>query len=67
MMNEKEIAFIRNKATKMFNDWCDAVGVIMPNTSYYYEVLSIIESAVKISAKIANEGIDADITKFTEE
>lgn len=66
-MTKGELEYAIRKAQIMFDEWNDVTGVPVKGTSWYYEILSLIEDAVKIGAKIACEGIDADLSEILED
>lgn len=60
-MNKGEIDFAIRQALNNFDKWNDIVGYVQKGTGYYYEIQVLIEDAVRIGAKIACEGIEADL------
>lgn len=65
-MTRGELQFAIRQALNVFDKWVDATGVVPKGTSYYYEMQACIEDAVKIGAKIACEGIDADLSEIVD-
>lgn len=63
-VGEKE--FANRKAQEVFDRWNDITGVIAKHTSYYYEIMSVIEDAVDIGAKTAL-GIEVKVEDYIEE
>lgn len=61
-MAKCEIDYAVKKALDNLDDWIETTGVLLKGGSYYYELQSIIESSVRIGAKIAIEGINADLS-----
>jgi len=61
-MTVGELDYAVRQAQNNFDRWNDATGAISKGTSWYYECLSCIEDAVKIGAKIACQGINADLS-----
>lgn len=52
-MNKGEHEFATRKALEIFDSWNDTTGVVEPLTGSYYEILGIIEDAVRIGSMIA--------------
>lgn len=65
-MNRGELAYAIRKALNNFDTWNDSTGCFTKGTSYYYECQSVIEDAVKIGAKVACEGIEADLSDIVD-
>ena len=42
-MKKGELDYAHRKAMEVFDAWNDVVGFVEPNTSYYYEIESVIE------------------------
>ncbi len=57
-----ELDFAIRKALDNFDNWNDYTGVFYKGESYWYEIQSVVEDAVKIGAKIACEGVNADLS-----
>lgn len=45
--------YARRRAANIFDRWVDETGVIHKHTSYYYELLGVIEDAVECGAQAA--------------
>lgn len=58
-MNTGELDFAERQAFNNFDKWNDVV--VKKGSSYYYEMQGVIQDAVRIGAKIACEGIEADL------
>lgn len=52
-MQKGEIEYGIRKALEHFDRWNDCTVAIEPLSPYYYEVLGVIEDAVKIGARVA--------------
>lgn len=61
-MKKGELEYAIRMALNNFDNWNDSTGYFPKASSYYYEIQSVIEDAVKIGSKIACEGIDTDIS-----
>ena len=61
-MTKGELEYAIRQAYNGFDKWNDVAGVIPKGNTYYYEIQGVIEDAVKIGAKIACLGIDADLS-----
>lgn len=61
-MTKGELEFAIRQALNNFDKWNEVTGVMPKGTTYYYECQSCIEDAVRIGAKIACEGINADLS-----
>lgn len=66
-MTKGELDYAIRQVLNNFDKWNDCTGKFDKGTGYYYEMQSIIEESVKIGAKIACEGINADISDITKE
>lgn len=66
-MTKGELDYAIRQALNNFDNWNDSTGKFAKSTGYYYEMQSIIEDSVKIGAKIASEGINADLSDITGE
>lgn len=66
-MTQGELDYAIRQALNNFDKWNDCTGAIPKGTSWYYEAQTCIEDAVKIGAKIACEGTEADLSDITEE
>ena len=62
-----ELDYAIRKAQNNFDKWNDATGVPSKGCSWYYEILSLIEDAVEIGARVACEGYDADLSDILDE
>ena len=60
-MKRGEMDYAKRMALNSFDKWNDSTGFFEKGTSYYYEVQSVIEDAVKIGIKVALYGIKADL------
>jgi hypothetical protein len=65
-MNKGELEYATRQALNIFDKWIDCTGALHKGTSWYFECQGCIEDAVKIGAKIACEGINADLTDIIE-
>ena len=54
------------KAHDVFDKWNEVTGAIKPHTSWYYEILSVIEDAVDIGAKTAL-GLEVKVSDYIDE
>jgi hypothetical protein len=61
-MTKGDLDYAVRQAQNNFDKWNDVAGAITKGCSWYWEAQACIEDAVKIGAKIANLGIDADLT-----
>lgn len=61
-MTRGEVNYAIRQALNNFDEWNDVTGCFTKGTSYYYEIQAVIEDAVRIGAKIACEGINADLS-----
>lgn len=52
-MTKGEVDTAERKALNVFDKWNDVTGFAQPNTSYYYEIQSVIEDAVHIGIQMA--------------
>jgi len=52
-MTEGQKHFAQRKAIQVFEEWNDVTGFVQPFTSYYYEIIAVIEDAVEIGAMVA--------------
>ena len=59
-----ELEYAIRKAKNHFDEWNDVTGVPVKGCSWYYEILSLIEDAVKIGVKVAIMGFDADLSEI---
>ena len=66
-MNKGELEYATRQALNNFDKWIDSTGALAKGSGWYYEAQGCIEDAVKIGAKVACEGIDADLTDILEE
>jgi hypothetical protein len=60
-MNKGELTYAIRMAQNNFDEWNDATECFSKDSSYYYEALATIEDAVKIGAKVATYGMEADL------
>lgn len=65
-MTKGELQYAIRKAFEAFDNWNDVTGVINKQCSYYWEMLGVIEDAVKIGAKVAMLGTRADLSEELE-
>jgi len=65
-MTKGEISYAIRKAQGLFDEWNDVTGVISKRNSLYFEVLAVIEDAVRIGALVACQGIEADLSEITD-
>jgi hypothetical protein len=61
-LTKGEVNFAIRQALNNFDEWIDCTGALPKGTSWYYEAQGCIEDAVKIGAKIACEGMKADLS-----
>jgi hypothetical protein len=61
-MNKGELDYAIRQALNNFDKWIDSTGALGKGTSYYFEAQGCIEDAVRIGAKIACEGMEADLS-----
>lgn len=66
-MTKGELEFAIWQAFNVLDAWNNVTGCFPKGTSYYYEMQSVVEDAVKIGAKIACEGINADLSEIINE
>jgi hypothetical protein len=66
LMTKGELEYAIRQALNNFDKWIECTGALSKGTSWYYEAQGCIEDAVKIGAKIACEGIDADLSDIIE-
>jgi len=52
-MTKGELEYAVRKAHESFDRWNDCTGCIPTLTGHYYEVLGVVEDAVKIGARVA--------------
>lgn len=52
-MNAGEVVNAVRRALNGFDEWNDVAGVVPPNSSWYYEVQSVIEDAVHCGIQAA--------------
>lgn len=65
-MTKGELEYAIRQALNNLDNWNEVTGCFPKGTSYYYEMQSIVEDAVKIGSKIACEGIEADLSDILE-
>jgi hypothetical protein len=65
-MTSGALQYAIRQALNNMDKWNDVTGCFPNGTGYYYEMQSIVEDAVKIGAKIACEGIDADLSDIVD-
>ena len=53
-MTTPELEYAVRKAQENFDRWNDVTGFVPKFAGYYYEILAVIEDAVKIGARVAN-------------
>ena len=63
-MTKGELDFAIRKALNELDEWNDVTGAIQKGSSWYYELQSVVEDAVKIGIKIAIEGINANLNNL---
>ena len=66
-MTKGELDYAIRQAFNHFDEWNHVTGFVPMGCGYYYEIQGIIEAAVKIGAKIATEGISANLSHILEE
>lgn len=66
-MTKGEVEYAIRQALNNLDKWNDVAGCFPRGTGYYYEMQAIVEDAVKIGAKIACEGINADLSEIIED
>ena len=52
-MNAGELKDAERRALNIFGAWVETTGFVQKGTSYYYELQSIVEDAVKCGAQAA--------------
>ncbi|WHH58462.1 hypothetical protein [Petroclostridium sp. X23] len=65
-MTKGEVDYAIRQALNNFDKWNDCTGAITKGTCWYYEAQACIEDAVRIGAKIACEGIKANLSDIIE-
>ncbi|MFL1672628.1 hypothetical protein [Paenibacillus dendritiformis] len=65
-MTRGEIQYAIRQALNNFDKWNDVTCVVEKGSAYYYEAQAVVEDAVRIGAKIACEGINADLSDVLE-
>jgi len=65
-MTKGEVSYAIRKAQGLFDEWNDVTGAISKRNSWYFEVLAVIEDAVRIGALVACQGIEADLSEITD-
>jgi len=63
-MTKGELNYAIRQALNVFDEWNDVTGAIPKGISWYYEAQACIEDAVRIGAKIAIQGMDADLSEI---
>jgi hypothetical protein len=66
-MVKGELEYAVRHALLRFDKWNNVTGYVPLFSSYYYEICSIIEDAVKIGSKIAIYGKNADLEELDED
>ncbi|HEY5588253.1 MAG TPA: hypothetical protein VIK86_04765 [Candidatus Paceibacterota bacterium] len=66
-MKQGDLDYAIRQAQNNFDKWNDVTGCFTKGCGYYWEAQSCIEDAVKIGAKIACEGINANLSEIIEE
>ena len=66
-MTKGELEYAIRQALNQFDKWNNSTGALAKGSGWYYEAQSCIEDAVKIGAKVACEGIDADLSDIFDE
>jgi len=52
-MQKGQHEYATRKAHELFDAWNDVTGVFPKFTSYYYEMLAVIEDAVRVGSMVA--------------
>lgn len=52
-MQKGQHEYATRKAHELFDAWNDVTGVFPKFTGYYYEILSVIEDAVRVGSMVA--------------
>jgi hypothetical protein len=60
-VTQGELDYAIRQALNNFDRWNDTTGAVAKGSGWYYEMQSCIEDAVRIGAKVACEGIRADL------
>lgn len=60
-MTQGELDYAIRQALNNFDNWNDVTGALAKGSGWYYEAQACIEDAVRIGAKVACEGIKADL------
>lgn len=66
-MTKGELDYAIRQALNQFDKWINSTGAFIKGASYYYEMQGLIEDAVKIGAKVACEGYEADLSDILKE
>ena len=61
-MTKGEVEYAIRQALNNLDKWNDVTGCFPKGTTYYYEMQAVVEDAVRIGAKVACEGICADLS-----
>lgn len=59
-MQKGQHEYATRKAYELFDAWNDVTGVFPKFTGYYYEILGVIEDAVRVGSMVAL-GVDFEI------
>lgn len=59
-MQKGQHKYATRKAHELFDAWNDVTGVFPKFTGYYYEILGVIEDAVRVGSMVAL-GVEFDI------
>jgi hypothetical protein len=63
-MTKGEMEYAIRKSLNQFDEWNDCTGCFIKGSGYYYEAQHSIEIACRIGAKVAIQGIEADLSEF---
>lgn len=61
-MSKGELEYAIRQALNSLDNWNDVTGLFPKGSGYYYEIQGVVTDAVKIGAKIACEGMNADLS-----
>lgn len=59
-MQKGQHEYATRKAHELFDAWNDVTGVFPKFTGYYYEILAVVEDAVRVGSMVAL-GVDFEI------
>ena len=62
-MTKGESEYAKRKACELFDRWNDTTGAIQKHSGWYHELISVIESASDIGARVAS-GVDFKLEDY---